>query len=130
MSRLRSAVFDKAGDVNDVDQCRVLSSKNLKYLLKVALYGGIYYQRSRYTDTDIAMMRSARITLSRLSRQIDFFGILPPDQVGAIGAWYPVSLFPYFPTGTTENARWTQEISTIRDILRDFTHSYAVFLST
>jgi len=115
--RLRTAVFDKLGDVDDAHMSRDLCAKNLMYVLRVALSAGIYYKRTEYGVEEAGMMRIGKQTMSRLLRHLDLLHILPPNEAGVIRPSYPITTAVYIPTSAYEKTVIMRQTDVIRNLL-------------
>ena len=128
--RLRTAVFDKLGDVDDANMSRNLCAKTLMYVLRIALAAGIYYKRTEYGIEKESMMRIGKQTLSRLLRHLDLLHILPPDEVGVIRPSYLITTSVYIPTSSYETTLLTRQMNVIRKLLSRWPQAYVIYLSS
>ena len=128
--RLRAAVFDKLCDIDDAHMSRDLCTKNLLYVLRVALFAGIYYKWTEYGVEEEGMMRIGKQTMSRLLRHLDLLHILPPDEAGVIRPSYRITTSVYITTSAYEKTVITRQTNVIRNLLSTYRQAYVVYLSS
>ena len=109
---------------------RDLCAKNLLYVLRVALFAGIYYKRTEYGVEETSLMRIGKQTMSRLLRHLDLLHILPPTEAGVIRPSYPITTAVYIPTSAYEKTVIMRQTNVIRNLLLTYRQAYVIYLSS